>query len=593
LEKQKRSKLQNRFEERHRKDLEKLATLSQKISALDNELAQSRVESADTRNSEAQERIRLREELSKVLSENRHLKSELSTSQTKEFKSCELLEQSRLSVAKMEIEMKRLSNQEVESKQFAEQLESSLEKLRLEYARSQNERGQAKALQDHAQAECNRLEKENASLRKLLESSRSETKHLKTRVKSLETDVVKHKKKIALNEDEITRTNALVSQKNDELQSILKRVQNTEEESLKKDERIHVQAEHLEETKRKLDVLEEQRETISKREAVLLADSQSMKQTLTILRQNLKQQTERSEIEENRSRRLSTNLSVLKEQCRRLKAMAQLRESQKELEVLSKSTFSAAESMRELLKTISSKETKDMLEDDGLMEDVGDGTMEVGELVDNNDDDDDDDDGEKKEEIVKVEKDDNVTEYFQGDIKVGDIVEARFGPKKKRWYPGKVCDVTRVAKNDWRFSVQFTDGDAEVGLQRCDVRKPERILPGTSVMCWWNDTRWFSGVVQKSDSDGNHTILYADGEKETGVKRERVRALEPLKINTLVETRMYRGHEWAHHHPSNRLPARVVQTYPDASCDVIFQDGVKEHRVPRHHVWVWKKSGSV
>ena len=46
-EKQKRAKLQHRFEERHRKDLEKLATLASKVESLNNDLAQSRIESAD------------------------------------------------------------------------------------------------------------------------------------------------------------------------------------------------------------------------------------------------------------------------------------------------------------------------------------------------------------------------------------------------------------------------------------------------------------------------------------------------------------------------------------------------------------------
>ena len=79
--------------------------------------------------------------------------------------------------------------------------------------------------------------------------------------------------------------------------------------------------------------------------------------------------------------------------------------------------------------------------------------------------------------------------HSRGDIpKIGDVVEAQYGPKK-RYYPGIVTDVARVAKNDWRFSVQFTDGDAEVGIQLASIRKPERLLPGTSVMCWWNDTR--------------------------------------------------------------------------------------------------------
>ena len=63
--------------------MEKLATLASKVESLNNDLAQSRIESADTRNSEAQERIRLREELGKALSENRRLTSELSASQAK------------------------------------------------------------------------------------------------------------------------------------------------------------------------------------------------------------------------------------------------------------------------------------------------------------------------------------------------------------------------------------------------------------------------------------------------------------------------------------------------------------------------------
>ena len=62
--------------------------------------------------------------------------------------------------------------------------------------------------------------------------------------------------------------------------------------------------------------------------------------------------------------------------------------------------------------------------------------------------------------------------------------------------------------------------------------------------------------------------------KKTGVKRKRLRAQEPFEIGALVETRMYRGNDWAHHRRCIDF-LQVVNEHSDASCDVIFQDGVK------------------
>lgn len=194
--------------------------------------------------------------------------------------------------------------------------------------------------------------------------------------------------------------------------------------------------------------------------------------------------------------------------------MAQLRESQKELEVLSKSTFSAAESMRELWKTINSKETQSVFEDEM-------------------DEEEDEDKKVKEEEMApcftpsttpsktptvrKVDKMDpdvmtsssfTATPSLQQEFQKGDVVEARFGSKKEEWYPGLISDARRILEDGaWRYSVQFTDGSMETGLDRRSVRVPERILPGTSVICWWNDERWFSGVVEKVDGDEKYNVF--------------------------------------------------------------------------------------
>ena len=152
------------------------------------------------------------------------------------------------------------------------------------------------------------------------------------------------------------------------------------------------------------------------------------------------------------------------------------------------------------------------------------------------------DDGEKEsgvaEELIRVleEAPAPAPAPASGKYAVGAKVEARYRGKKK-WYAGEVTKVDGDV-----YSVTYEDGDVEDGVAEELIRAVEEAAPapapaaaaaedgkyavGSKVECRYKGKkRYYPGRVA-SYSGGEYSIDYDDGEKESGVAEELIRALE-------------------------------------------------------------------
>jgi hypothetical protein len=170
----------------------------------------------------------------------------------------------------------------------------------------------------------------------------------------------------------------------------------------------------------------------------------------------------------------------------------------------------------------------------------------------------------------------------------GDAVEARFGGKKK-WYAGKILKVLDGA----RYEVEYDDGDVEKGVDEEMIRARAAapaagaFAVGAKVECRYKGKkRYYAGVVAAYE-DGTYAIDYDDGEKESGVSEELIRAVEEAPapapaapsgkyaVGTKVEAR-YRGKKkWY----AGEVTKINGDTYSITYEDGDVEDGVAEELI--------------
>ena len=126
-----------------------------------------------------------------------------------------------------------------------------------------------------------------------------------------------------------------------------------------------------------------------------------------------------------------------------------------------------------------------------------------------------------------------------GKYAVGAKVEARYRGKKK-WYAG---EVTKVDGDT--YSITYEDGDVEDGVAEELIRAVEEAAPapapasaaeeatsdgfeaGMQVEARYKGKKkWYKGTVMKRNDDGSYEIMYDDGDKESGVSADFVKAPE-------------------------------------------------------------------
>ena len=170
----------------------------------------------------------------------------------------------------------------------------------------------------------------------------------------------------------------------------------------------------------------------------------------------------------------------------------------------------------------------------------------------------------------------------------GDAVEARFGGKKK-WYAGKILKVLGGA----RYEVEYDDGDVEKGVDEEMIRAlaaapaAGAFAVGAKVECRYKGKkRYYPGIIAAYE-DGVYAIDYDDGEKESGVSEELIRAVEEAPapapaaasgkyaVGAKVEAR-YRGKKKWYAGEVTKVDGDVYSvTYEDGDVE----DGVAEELI--------------
>ena len=94
-------------------------------------------------------------------------------------------------------------------------------------------------------------------------------------------------------------------------------------------------------------------------------------------------------------------------------------------------------------------------------------------------------------------------------------------------------------------------------------------------------SKYYPGRIARDRGDGTYDIDYDDGEKETRVLEEYIKAAgggggdgEGLRVGDKVEAR-YRGR-------SKYYPGKIARVHSDGTFDVNYDDGESERGVQRH-----------
>ena len=220
-----------------------------------------------------------------------------------------------------------------------------------------------------------------------------------------------------------------------------------------------------------------------------------------------------------------------------------------------------------------------------ISEDRGDGTFDV-----------DYDDGEKetrvREDLIRSlethRSPSSLLKVGLSDAKlynIGESVEARFNGGDE-WFPGKIATVSHKVSYD----VRYDDGDHERCISAEKVRsdamsknesdKKEHRVGDTVEALFHGDGQWYRGTIIALNYF-SYSLIYDDGDEESGVTAEYVRAIdnqrENGKINVLdvgskVEVQFKGGSKW--------FPGKIISMNRDGSCDVLYDDGEEELRVP-------------
>merc|ERR1719181_1194849 len=198
-------------------------------------------------------------------------------------------------------------------------------------------------------------------------------------------------------------------------------------------------------------------------------------------------------------------------------------------------------------------------------------------------------------------------------LEQGDKVEARHGGGSK-WYPGTI---TRCRLNG-SYDIRYDDGDREQGVKadlvrglddgkggRDDDRGSRRggggggrggkLEEGQKVKCDFKGRgRYYPGKIARCRLNGTYDIHYDDGERETGVEKGMIKALEDdrrddddesprggrgrsssskkkLEQGDKVEARHGGGSKW--------YPGTITRCRLNGSYDIRYDDGDREQGV--------------
>jgi hypothetical protein len=150
-----------------------------------------------------------------------------------------------------------------------------------------------------------------------------------------------------------------------------------------------------------------------------------------------------------------------------------------------------------------------------------------------------------------------------GKYAVGSKVECRY-KGKKRYYPGRVAGYS-----GGEYAIDYDDGEKESGVAEELIRVVEEapapapatsggFEAGTQVLARYKGKKkWYPGTVMKRNDDGSYEIMYDDGDTESGVSADFVKAAE----DNPSKTSKRRGEQQEDAAPAPAPAARAAKVF--------------------------------
>ncbi|GAB9476497.1 hypothetical protein Gpo141_00013561, partial [Globisporangium polare] len=221
-----------------------------------------------------------------------------------------------------------------------------------------------------------------------------------------------------------------------------------------------------------------------------------------------------------------------------------------------------------------------------------------------------------KEPAVKKKVDDSDDDKKSSKkFKEGEKVEAQYKGKSK-FYLGVI---SRCRLNG-TYDIDYDDGEKETGVAAelirslskepavkkkvddsdDDKKSSKKFKEGEKVEAQYKGkSKFYLGVISRCRLNGTYDIDYDDGEKETGVAAELIRSLSKtsMKVDEKESSRSssfgkepsqtYRAGarvEALYMGKDKWFKGTVSRAHADGSCDIEYDDGDKENKVPSRSI---------
>ncbi|OQR87451.1 hypothetical protein ACHHYP_08840, partial [Achlya hypogyna] len=210
------------------------------------------------------------------------------------------------------------------------------------------------------------------------------------------------------------------------------------------------------------------------------------------------------------------------------------------------------------------------------------------------------DDGEKETgvaaELIRLKggsspkkKSSDTSDDDSGRFKEGERIEAQYQGKSK-FYPGIIARV----RTNGSYDIDYDDGEKEKDVapkyirsrasspmkkasSSDDERKPtKKFKEGDKIEAQYKGkSKFYPGVIARARLNGTYDIDYDDGEKETGVAIELIRAKElsgsSYRVGAKVEAQ-YKGKK-------EFFKGTITKDHGDGRYDIEYDDGDREIKV--------------
>ena len=165
-------------------------------------------------------------------------------------------------------------------------------------------------------------------------------------------------------------------------------------------------------------------------------------------------------------------------------------------------------------------------------------------------------------------------------FRLNERVECNFGGRGK-WYKGKIGHIN----SNNTFDVFYEDGDRERGVKPDRIRSLESpsssggsFSVGDAAECNFGGRgKWYAAKVTKTYSNGTYDVLYEDGDRERGVRKENIRAPgasaggSSFRVGDVVEANFGGKGKW--------YPGKISMVHSNGTFDILYNDGDKERGV--------------